>query len=142
MALSATSDNCASTSPSTLIGVFALVRGPRRSFAEDRHQLPQQALVLDDADVALDVQVLRNSLAQEREVSRTAYRVQLLPLRERIHDRQVVDCMPRRQQVEHRLIDSPVRVERKILDLQLSGSVADCNRILQHCAEDCDLVVD
>ena len=81
--------------------IFALVGRSRGPIMEDRHQLPQQALVLHDPDIALDVEVPRNPLAQIREIRRSANRIELpLPLKVRPH-RRVVHRVPDRHQIDN-----------------------------------------
>ncbi len=45
-------------------GGFALVGGPRNGHGADAHELAQQALVLDDADVLFDDRPARQTFSQ------------------------------------------------------------------------------
>ena len=77
IALSATSASLASTSLRTVVASSLWSEARVHAVVEDAHELPQQALVLDDADVALDVGVARDALGEEREISRAADRIEL-----------------------------------------------------------------
>jgi hypothetical protein len=99
---------------------------------KDAQHLPQQALVLDDADVALDVRIARYALGQKREVRRAADGVQLAPLLQRVHHGNQVNRMAQRQQVGHHAVDAPVRVQREVVRNQLGRGVGDGHRIQQH----------
>lgn len=93
--------------------------------AEDRHQLAQQALVLDDADVAFDVEVPRNSLAQVCEIGGAADRIQFLAAVQFSSDRCVIDPVTLGKQVHDASVDPLVRVERELLRLQLGSGITD-----------------
>ena len=112
--------------------VFALVARPHLPIVEDAHQLPQQALVLHNPDIALDVEVPRNPFRQIRQVRRPANRVQLPPPRQFLTHRHGVDAVALRHHLDHRAIDALVRVQREVFRLQLRRRVRDRNPIQQH----------
>ena len=60
--------------------VLGLIGRGGHALVEDAEELAQQALVLDDADVGLDVRVARDALGEEREVGRAADGVEFLAL--------------------------------------------------------------
>jgi hypothetical protein len=122
-------------------GVFALVRRANAAIVEDAHQLAQQALVADDLDVALDVEVARNALGEECEICRAADGIQLAPPGQLFLNREVVDALALGHQINDGAEDALVRVEGKILGLQLLGRVADGDAVQQHRAEDGDFGV-
>ena len=73
--------------------VFILVRGKLHPVVEDAEHLPQQRLVLEDADVAFDVDVAWHALGERREIGWPTDGIELAPLRERVHHGDVVDRM-------------------------------------------------
>ena len=122
-------------------GVFALVRGANAAIVEDAHQLAQQALVADDLDVALDVEVARDALGEEGEIGRAADGIQFAPPGQFFLHREVVDALALGHQIDDGAEDALVRVEGEVLGLQLLGRVADGDAVQQHRAEDRDLGV-
>ncbi len=71
--------------------VLGLVGGGGHALVEDAEELAEQALVLDDADVGLDVGVARDAFGEVREVCGAADGVELLAAVERVHDGDGVD---------------------------------------------------
>ena len=88
-------------------------------------QLAQQALVLDDADVGLDVGVARDAFGEEREIGRAADGVELLASAERFNDGDVIDSVADVLQLEDRAVDALVRVEQEVFGPELCGRVDD-----------------
>jgi hypothetical protein len=75
--------------------LLALVSRVDHAHVADRHELAHQALVADDADVALDTQLARQALAQRREVGDATDRVQLLLFAQLLSDSDDVDGVAR-----------------------------------------------
>ena len=123
-------------------GVLGLVGGGHHSFVEDAEQLAEQALVLDDADVGLDVGITRDALGEEGEVGGAADGVELAALGERVHDGDEIDGVALRHEVDHDAVDALVGVEREVFGAELGGGVGDGDRVEQHGAEDRDLGLD
>jgi hypothetical protein len=69
---SLTSSSCGSVSSEHPDGVFALVGGAGDGRGADKHELAQQALVLDDADVLFDDRAARQTLGERGQVGHAA----------------------------------------------------------------------
>ena len=70
---------------------LALVRRPRNRLRADQHEPPQQALVLDDADVFFDDRPPRQTLSERGQIGNSAYRFDLLEARQFVGQRYNVD---------------------------------------------------
>ena len=104
--------------------------------------MAEEALVLDDADVGLDVGIARDAFGEEGEIGRSADGVELAALGERVHDGDEVDGVAERHEVDHDAVDALVGVEREVFGAELGGGVGDGDGVEQHGAEDGDFGLD
>ncbi len=98
---------------------LALVGRTRNRRRTDRHQLPQQALVLDDPDVVFNDRPQRQTLGQRRQVSHAAHRLDLLVARQLVRQRHNVHGALRVHQIAHAQEDALMRIKREIARVQL-----------------------
>ncbi len=121
---------------------LALVRCPRNGRRADPHQPAQQALVLDDLDVLFDHRPARQALSQGRQVGHPAHRLHFLVAGQFIGQRHNIDRPLRVHQLGHAQEDAPVRVERKIVRVDLLGGFRVRRIVQQNGAENGLLGVD
>ena len=88
----------------------AAVDDPLR--AED--QLAQRGLVLDDADVAIEVGDLRQSVVERDQVTQAVHRFELALLHQLFGQRDAVDALAAAVQILHAAVNAAVLLEAKI----------------------------
>lgn len=91
--------------------LFGPVGGARHGCLADGHHLPQQALVLDDADVLFDVELVRQALSEREKVGLLADGVQLLAAIELLNHGDKVDGAAQLDQAGNDGVDAAVGVE-------------------------------
>jgi len=125
-----------------LEGGFTLVGRARDGRRADGHELAQQALVLDDADVLFDHRPARQALGERREIRDAADRLDLLEARQLVGQGDDVDRALRVNELAHAQEDAAMRVERKVVGLELLGSLGMRGVVQQDRAQDGLLRVD
>ena len=123
-------------------GVFGLIGGGDHAVVEDAEELAEEALVLDDADVGLDVGVAGDALGEKGEVGGAADGVDLAALLKGVHDGDEVDGVAEGEEVDHDAVDTLVGVEGEVFGEELGGGVGDGDGVEEHGAEDRDLGLD
>ena len=123
-------------------GVLGLVGGGGHALVEDAEELAEEGLVLDDADVGLDVGIARDAFGEEGEIGSAADGIELAALGESVHDGDEVDGVAEGQRSTMTAVDALVGVEGEVFGAELGGGVGDGDRVEQHGAEDGDLGLD
>ena len=121
--------------------IFALVGGPRDRHRADVDQLPQQRLVLDDADVFFNRKAPRQSLGQRRKIRNSADRFDFLALGQLLGERDDVDGPACIHQFADAREDALVGLQREIGGYKLFCSLVVGVIIQQDSAEDRSLGV-
>ena len=79
---------------------------------------PQRRLVLDDLDVAVEREDLRQAVVERDEVAESVDRLELVLLHQLIGDGYAVDALAAFGQIAHAEEDTPVLLEREVLDVE------------------------
>ena len=123
-------------------GVFALVGGAGHGGLADGHDLAEEALVLDDADVLFDVEAMRKIFGEREEVGPVADGLELFTLVELFDDGDEIDGAADVNQAGDAGVDAAVGVEREVVGDELGGGVVEGDRVEHHGAEDGALGLD
>ena len=99
------------------------------------NQSAQQGFVADDLDIVLDAGTIRNSVREAGNVADVANGLQIFVALEFFGQSNEVDGTGRLGEIDHASVDAAVRVERKIFDAQVLGSLVVGEVIEQDCAE-------
>ena len=102
----------------------------------DEHELAQQALVFDDANVVFDDGPHRQTLGEGREVGHAADGFDLLGTRQFVGQGNDVDGTLLIHQLAHAQEDALVRVEREVVGLKALGGFGVRGVVEQDGAED------
>jgi hypothetical protein len=102
----------------------ALVSGLGNGGRADAHQPPQQALVLDDADVVLDHRPPRQAFGQRCQVGYATDRLDLFVAGKLVRERDDINCASRVNQLAHPQKDAAVRIEREIVGFESLRSLS------------------
>ncbi len=115
---------------------FALVGGAGDGHGADAHQLAQQALVLDDADVLLDDRAARQTLSERGQISYAADGLDLLVAGQLVGQGDDVDGALHVHQLRHAQEDAAMRVQGEVVGCQLFGGLGVGGIVQQDGAQD------
>ena len=84
---------------------------------------PQDRLVLDDLDVAVEGEDLRQAVVERDQVAEAVERFELILLHQLVGDGDAVDSFPALRQIVHAREDAAVLLKREIVRIQVSGDL-------------------
>ena len=123
-------------------GGLALVGGAGDGRRADAHELAQQALVLDDADVLFDDRAARQTLGERGQIGHAADGLDLFVAGQLVGQRDDVDGALGVDQLAHAQEDAAMRVEREVVGFEVFGGLGVGRVVQQDGAEDGLLGVD
>ena len=103
-------------------GIFALIGAAGLRGGADAHQLAQDGLVFDDADVIFNAEAARKIFCERKDVGAIADRFQFLAAVELLAQSDDVDGAVGVDQLAHAGIDAAVGIERKVVRNQRSAA--------------------
>ena len=115
---------------------LALVGGAGNGRRADEHELAQQALVFDDADVLFNDRAARQTLGERREISHAAHGLDFLVAGQLVGQGDDVHGALRVHQLAHAQEDAAMRVEREVVGLEPFGGLGVGRVVEQDGAED------
>ena len=117
-------------------GIFALIGGARHGGLADAHDLAEEALVLDDADVLFDVEAMRQIFGEREEVGAIADGLELFAAVELFDDGDEIDGAADVDEAGDAGVDAAMRVKREVVGEELRGGVVEGDGVEHHGAKD------
>ena len=99
------------------------------------HDAPEGGFVLDDLDVAVEREDLRQAVVQRDEIAEAVHRFELVLLHQLVGDGDAVDPLPAFGQIVHAQEDAPVLLEREVVGVQKPGDLDEVAVVEQDRAE-------
>ncbi len=114
---------------------FALVGSAGNRVRADAHQLPQQRLVLDDADILFNRYAARQTLSERREIRHAADRFNLFAACQFVRERNDVNGASGINQLRHARVNAAVRIQREIFGANFLRRLVEGEVVEQDCAK-------